>query len=330
MSTQHARALRPRTLLPGDGAACARLMRKVTQLDERLDRSLAQVIDDLLDEERLIGGLIEDHDVTGESAVVAATLSAFVASEFQRTYLAKPWPCLTNWLLRRCLDGGSDVFLDRAQQAQGNLSRGLDLVMLDYIQTPMDFTSPEGRRIMTVFFPFYLSIHRGYNLNSMIVEAGAMYEQMALSAGFRLYRELDLDAEPPSEPIPHGASSKRAVYYFQREMAADTPPSTPVSAVFTYLEPRFRFTAGEQRMLLRAIDGLTDEEIAGTLAVSRDAVKQTWRSIYDHVIQVMPDLVDRGQAAGGEGARGQEKRRRIVAYVRDNAQELRPHYLRRG
>ncbi len=305
-------------------------MRKVTPLDERLDRRLAQVIDDLLDEDRLIGGLIEDYDVTGARTVVAATLSAFVTPEFQQTYLAKPWPCLTNWLLKRCFGGGSDIFLDRAQQAQGNLSRGLDLVMLDYVQTPMDFTSPEGRRIMTVFFPFYLSIHRGYNLNSMIVEAGAMYGQMALSAGFRLYRELDLDAEPPAEPVPHGEPSKRAVYYFQREMATDTPPSTPVSAVFTYLEPRFRFTAGEQRMLLRAIDGLTDEEIAGTLAVSRDAVKQTWRSIYDHVIQVMPDLVDRGQAAGGEGARGQEKRRRIVAYVRDNAQELRPHYLRRG
>ena len=53
-------------------------------------------------------------------------------------------------------------------------------------------------------------------------------------------------------------------------------------------------------MLLRAIDGLTDEEIAGTLDVSRDAVKQTWRSIYDHVIQVMPDLVDRGQMVAGE------------------------------
>jgi DNA-binding CsgD family transcriptional regulator len=317
-------------LLPGDGTACARLMRKVTPLDERLDRSLAQVIDDLLDEDRLIGGLIEDYDATGERTVVAATLSAFVTPEFQQTYLAKPWPCLTNWLLIRCLDGGSGMFLDRSQQAQGNLGRGLDLVMLDYIQTPMDFTSPEGRRIMTVFFPFYLSIHRGYNLNSMIVEAGAAYEQMALSAGFRLHRKLDLDAEPPAEPVPPGASTKRAVYCFQREMAADTPPSTPVSAVFTYLPPRFRFTAGEQRMLLRAIDGLTDEEIAGTLAVSRDAVKQTWRSIYDHVIQVMPDLVDRGQAAGGEGARGQEKRRRIVAYVRDNAQELRPHYLRRG
>lgn len=318
-------------LLPGDGAACARLMRKITALGDRLNISLAQVIDDLLVEDRLIGGLIEDYDATGERTVVAATLSAFVAPEFRETYLAKPWPCLTNWLLERCRDGGSDIFLDRTQQAQGNLSRGLDLVMLDYIQTPMDFTSPEGRRIMTVFFPFFLSIHRGFNLSSMIVEAGAMYEQMALAAGFRLYCGLDLDAEPPVEPVPQGASSKRAVYYFERQMAADTPPSTPVSAVFTYLPPRFRFTAGEQRTLLRAIDGLTDEEIAGTLDVSRDAVKQTWRSIYDHVIQVMPDLVERGQAtAGASGSRGQEKRRRIVAYVRDNAQELRPHYLRRN
>jgi DNA-binding CsgD family transcriptional regulator len=228
------------------------------------------------------------------------------------------------------MKGQRQLFLDRAAQAQGNLADGLDLVMLDYIQSPMDFTSPEGRRIMTVFFPFFLSIHRGYNLNSMIVEAGAMYEQMALGAGFRLYRTLDLDSEPPVEPIPARASPQRAVYVFRREMVADTPPSTPVSAVFTYLPPRFRFTAGEQRMLLRAIDGLTDEEIAGTLDVSRDAVKQTWRSIYDHVIQVMPDLVDRGYVVTGEGARGHEKRRRIVAYVRDNAQELRPHYLRRG
>jgi hypothetical protein len=316
-------------LLSGDGLACARLMRKITSLDDKLNRDLPDVIEALIEEDRLIGGLIEDYDAKGERTVVAATFSGFVTPELQHRYLERPWPCLTNWLLMRCLSGETEIFLDRAAQAQGNVGRGLDLVMLDYIQAPMDFTSAEGRRIMTVFFPFFLSIHRGYNLNSMIVEAGAAYEQMAIGAGFRLYKSLDLDRDPPAEPIPAGAMKKRAVYYFQREMAAGTPPSTPVSAVFTYLPPRFRFTAGEQRMLLRAIDGLTDEEIAGTLDVSRDAVKQTWRSIYDHVIQVMPDLVDRGQASG-DGARGQEKRRRIVAYVRDNAQELRPHYLRRG
>ncbi len=318
-------------LLPGDGKACARLMRTVTSFEDQLDRKLVQVLERLLEEDRLVGGLIEDYDAAGERTVVAATLSGFVTPEFQRRYLERLWPCLTNWLLLRCLKGETEIFLDRAAQAQGNLGRGLDLVMLDYIQTPMDFTSPEGRRIMTVFFPFFLSIHRGYNLNSMIVEAGAVYGQMALSAGFRLFKSLDLERDPPAEPIPPRATAKRAVYYFQREMVADTPPSTPVSAVFTYLPPRFRFTAGEQRMLLRAIDGLTDEEIAGTLDVSRDAVKRTWRSIYDHVIQVMPDLVERRPAGGsGEGARGQEKRRRIVAYVRDNTQELRPHYLRRG
>ncbi len=317
-------------LLPGDGKACARLMRKVTPLDDKLDRELPRILDRLLEEERLIGGLIEDYDAAGDRTAIAATLSAFVPPEFREAYLDRPWPCLTNWLLLRCLKGDTELFLDRARQGQGNLATGLDLVMLDYIQSPMDFTSPKGRRIMTVFFPFFLSVHRGYNLNSMIVEAGAVYEQMALSAGFRLYKTLDLDSDPPAEPVPAATPPKRAVYLFQRDMAADMPPSTPVSAVFTYLPPCFRFTAGEQRMLLRAIEGLTDEEIAGTLNVSRDAVKQTWRSIYDHVIQVMPDLIDRGQVVAGEGGRGQEKRRRIVAYVRDNAQELRPHYLRRG
>jgi hypothetical protein len=296
-------------------------MRKVTPLDDKLDRGLAKIIDRLLEEERLIGGLIEDHDeAAGDRPAIAATLSAFVPPEFREAYLDRPWPCLTNWLLLRCLKCDTELFLDRVRQGQGNLATGLDLVLLDYIQSPMDFTSPEGRRLMTVFFPFFLSIHSGYNLNSMIVEAGEIYEQMALTAGFRLHKRLDLESDPPSEPVPAGANPKRAVYLFQRDMAAATPPSTPVPAVFTYLPPRFRFTPGEQRLLLRASEGLTDEEIAATLNISRDAVKQTWRSIHDHVIQVMPDLFERGQ----------EKRRRIVAYVRDNAQELRPHYLRRG
>ena len=192
-------------------------MRKITSLDDKLDRTLAKVLDELLEEERLIGGLIEDYDAAGERTVVAATISAFVSPEFRQTYLEKPWPCLTNWLLLRCLKGHTRVFLDRAAQAQGNLNGGLDLVMLDYIQSPMDFTSPEGRRIMTVFFPFFLSIHRGYNLNSMIVEAGAIYEQMALGAGFRLYKTLDLDRDPPAEPVPVGATKAGNLLFSARD-----------------------------------------------------------------------------------------------------------------
>ena len=51
MSTNRQRA-RPRMLLPGDGKACARLMRKITPLDDKLDRTLAKVLDELLEEER--------------------------------------------------------------------------------------------------------------------------------------------------------------------------------------------------------------------------------------------------------------------------------------
>jgi hypothetical protein len=43
----------------------------------------------------------------------------------------------------------------------------------------------------------------------------------------------------------------------------------------------------------------------------------------------MPELVVREGEAAAAGTRGQEKRRRVSAYLRDNAQELRPHVSRR-
>src|SRR4029078_9827339 len=141
LNSHQARALRPRMLLSGDGLAGARLMRKITSLDDKLNRDLPDVIEALIEEDRLIGGLIEDYDAKGERTVGAATSPAFVTPELQHRYLERPWPCLTNWLLMRCLSGETEIFLDRAAQAEGNVGRGLDLVMLDYIQAPMDFTS---------------------------------------------------------------------------------------------------------------------------------------------------------------------------------------------
>jgi DNA-binding CsgD family transcriptional regulator len=202
--------------------------------------------------------------------------------------------------------------------------------MLDYHQEPMDWTSAEGRRIMTTFFPFFLQAHRGYNINSMMVEAGLPYEPMAVGAGYRLVHRMCMGEREASIVLPRGASGERALFLVTQEEAEQLPPSSPISALFTYHPPKFRFTPAEQRLLARAIDGLTDDEIAAALDVSRDAVKQLWRSIYDHAMMVMPELIARGGTNEAAGARGQEKRRRIVSFVRDNAQELRPHYLRRG
>jgi hypothetical protein len=320
------KALRARPLSPGDGAAAAVLMRPITPLAPAVAKNLARLIDTLIDEDRVIGGLVEEQQ---GRRPVALTLSSFVPHDFYARYTAAPWSCLTNWLLEKGLAGEHAMFLDRLGQIEGNLGPGLDLVMLDYIQDPMDWTSDEGRRVMTHFMPLFLQAHRGYNLRSMTVEAGLAYEPMALGAGYRLLAHIEI-GERSGVELPPGASSRRGVYAITREQARLVPPSSPISAIFTYHPPRFRFTAGEQRVLSRAIEGFTDDEIAAALRVSHDAVKQTWRSIYDHVFTVMPELVVREGEAATVGIRGQEKRRRVSAYLRDNAQELRPHVNRRS
>jgi hypothetical protein len=317
--------LRARPLAPGDGAPAASLMRRITPLSPPVSRALPALLDSLIEEDRVIGGLVEEQD---GRRPVALTLSGFVTGAFYREYTGAPWPCLTNWLLDKALAGERARFLDRQGQIEGNTGEGLDLVMLDYVQDPMDWTSDEGRRVMTHFMPLFLQVHRGYNLSSMTVEAGIAYEPMALGAGYRLLGHIEI-GERSGVELPPGASIRRGVYSITRQEARLVPPSSPISAIFTYHRPRFRFTAGEQRVLSRAIEGSTDDEIAAALHVSHDAVKQTWRSIYDHVFTVMPELVVREGETAAAGTRGQEKRRRVSAYLRDNAQELRPHVSRR-
>jgi hypothetical protein len=49
-------------------------------------------------------------------------------------------------------------------------------------------------------------------------------------------------------------------------------------------------------------------------------VKNSWRSIYNRAISSLPEIfLDNAQAK-----RGKEKKRRLLAYLRDHPEELRP------
>jgi len=82
-----------------------------------------------------------------------------------------------------------------------------------------------------------------------------------------------------------------------------------VSAIRFSLRPSYRrfwtarCEAERQRLLVAALRGLTDDELSDDLMVSHSAVKNAWRSIY---------------------ARGKQKRQRLLAYLRERPEELRP------
>jgi hypothetical protein len=60
-----------------------------------------------------------------------------------------------------------------------------------------------------------------------------------------------------------------------------------------------------------------------TLDVSVHGLKKLWRGIYERIEDRMPSFFGEG-AGGDDGKRGPEKRRQVMAYVRQRLEELRP------
>lgn len=77
-------------------------------------------------------------------------------------------------------------------------------------------------------------------------------------------------------------------------------------------------------MLLAALRGGTDEELAIDLGISLSAVKKMWLSIYGRASTHVPELLpNRGSVQEG-GERGKEKKHRLLSYLRDHPEEHRP------
>ena len=70
---------------------------------------------------------------------------------------------------------------------------------------------------------------------------------------------------------------------------------------------------------------MTDREIATTLAMSPNTLKSTWRQIYSRIEERAPFVLRHDDADGAAARRGVEKRRRVVGYIADHPQELRPY-----
>src|SRR5712691_7486581 len=82
---------------------------------------------------------------------------------------------------------------------------------------------------------------------------------------------------------------------------------TWIGSFFVYRPPQFGFRPSEQRLLLAASGGRTDEDITETLEISLSAVKKTWRSIYERVTAQSPGLIPDHVPEELTSERGKEK-----------------------
>jgi len=95
-------------------------------------------------------------------------------------------------------------------------------------------------------------------------------------------------------------------------------PGRYLGSLFAYQAPHCSFRPSEQRLLLVALRGGTNQELADDLSISLSAVKKTWLSIYNRDSNRLPSIFPNGVAIQEEGERGKEKKQHLIAYLRDH------------
>ena len=312
-----------RPIRKGDLDACAAMLPRTGGSQAVSAASLAALWRELLQDERLSGGVVVEPC---SERVLAFGLTTFVDETFLAGYLAAPKPYLSACLYdgvrsqRSLLLGPPDV---RCANAAG----ALNFVILHFHLAP-HLEPAVGQGAVAAAETGSRLAHGGYRVRRMLQEAHGSHEAAMLSgAGLRL--KCDYAGYFAALPSAGPPTDERPVLM---GLYADDPESrllgTAAASLFHRGEPRFFFSPAEQRVLARAVLDESDEEIAREIGLSIAAVKKVWRRAYDRVTDQAPALLAMDE--GGPGStRGKEKRRKLVRYLRYQLHELRP-ITRRG
>jgi hypothetical protein len=275
----------------------------------------------LLHCEAKTAGVFEEVQA-GRPRICSVGVVVFVCDEFLAELKRPPLVWWGPELAKRIVQGVSPVLSDHQLRA-ANSCGGLNLLSWEApIRPEFERRSDVHREMIEAF----IELHRGFQWKEAICSQLESAErlQWALDSGGFLWDGatgcyVKLGKRRPEEVFkaPH-------LVGVTRELESRRPGSW-VGALFDYHLPRLGFSRAEQRLLLSALSGGTDEKLAEELAMSPSTVKNTWRSIYDRAASRMPQLFSDDSRTDSRGSeRGKERRRPLLAYLREHLEELRP------
>ena len=253
-------------------------------------------------------------------------VTAIVRDDFLREMKTPPHFWLGPELTRRIMKGESPLLTGK-QLREANSRGGLNLVCWEAGFRPEYEANGEVQRYMMSAF---IEVHRGYlwkeviasqpdgpdRLDFFLKTGGCLWDPLAGGYTSMMTKDLtEIVSQPHVVGITRDLELRR-----QRDWAGSW-----VGALFDYHPPMLGFNRSEQRLLSCALSGATDEHLAGMLGISLPAVKKLWVSIYRRVEGGLPELIaDPLPSDIPASGRGREKRRRLLAYLRDHPEELRP------
>lgn len=257
--------------------------------------------------------VVEDLRRPAGQRMVGLGMAIALNDEWRERMAHEPPPFAPALIYEALLDGR---FAPPTDKELGRMNgRGeVSFLVLHYDQTHKDLTNPDTLEMLGVAMGLFRQAHAGYRLQHLyqegLGEQGAYLESM----GFRARTQRRCEGQPE-------------LYGLSRDEASRLLPGSPVRDAFQFTPPRFGFSGAERRMLRLAVTQLTDDQISDELGISSHGIKKLWRSVHQRAVDALPDLFDDvGTSSAPEpGARGPERRRTLLHYLRQHPEELRPY-----
>jgi len=265
--------------------------------------------------------VFEEADQAG-CKIIGVGITAFLSDNFLRELKTPPFFWMGPELARRVARGDHSSLLSLRQIQVANSQEGLNLAVWHASIRNEDVNRVE---VWTELMTAFLSEHVGFLLKELVSqgESPQHLEGIRNTGGFLLKSQDvgygDFDGTDLHELVlqPH-------IVGLTREMALQQLGSW-IGTLFQYEPPQFGFSRSEQRLLLSALPGGTDEQLSAELGVSLSTIKKTWRSAYDRVAACFPELIPSNSPSNSKtSARGRDKKQHLISYLRAHPQELRP------
>lgn len=292
-----------------DVARCVELLRQDRTRTALFDEAL---LARLLDSQTVVSRVFEERCFDGSTRLWGCGFSAFVTPQVAAQAHRGEIPDLVDTLVAS-QHGREPMLLDRDGQAQHNAAGQMHMVMLGF--TIDDSPSAPTARITPIGHEAFLVTHSGYGLCSYCMEVSdldsraAMLRQSALAMDFA--------------PAPQLAGAATQVYFLTEDMF-DQRPFHAYQSLFLRNTPRLGLTPAQQELLVLALLGHSDDELAAELGIAWNTVRKRWRAIFEQAEQALPGLFGDVAAGRSSNTRGVEKRRPLLGFLASHPEELRP------
>jgi hypothetical protein len=307
-----------------DVDACVAVVDRNPEIARRYGRAIASL---RLAWRYLIGGegmrtSVFEVQEGARTRIWGVGVGVFVHDAFLHALKTPPMFWFGPELAQRVARGDSPILSDE-EVRDANSTDGLNLLVWVNWSLPEFTKRPDANRLKVSAF---LESYRGFRIKEAITDQVESAErlQWAIDAGGLLWDPVTGQYVKPVGRDLADISSQPHVVGTTAEVEASRLGSW-IGPLFDYHTPRVGFSPGEQRLLMAALPGRTDEELCRDLGTTVPAVKSTWRTIFSRAATRLPDLFEETTRMDAHtGERGKERRRRLLTYLRDHPEELRP------